>query len=205
MRQEKDFGISLAREAIFSVIIMTLIILGFIISPSSTGFFIHNSKIVKNINITKTIVNANLDIPAEYTVISEGQNIKVQITLFTLGNVEQTNVSLIYFLKSAKGAVLFEEKDGLTIYKQTSYLRTFNTKSLLPGEYIAGVEVYSKDSISSSSKIFKMESLTPIRLSPVKESFLNKYFAFISFILIFLIIFFMAMIGKRLMLIYNKK
>lgn len=205
MKQEKDFSINLAREAVFSVIIMTLIILGFIISPSHTGFFIHKSQLNKNSDLTKVVVNANLDIPAEYTVISEGQNIKVQITLFTLGNVEQTNVSLIYFLKSAKGAVLFEEKDSLTIYKQTSYLRTFNTQSLIPGEYIAGIEVYSKDSISSSSKIFKIESLTPVRLSPVKESFLNKYFAFTSSILIVLIIFFMAMIGKRLMLIYNRK
>ena len=205
MREEKDFNIKLAREIIFSVILMALIILGFIISPAHTGFFIHNSKLVENENLAKVVVNANLDIPAEYTVISEGQNIKVQITLFTLGNVEQTNVSLIYFLKSAKGAVLFEEKDSLTIYKQTSYLRTFNTRSLIPGEYIAGVEVYSKDSISSYSKIFKIESLTPVRLSPVKESFLNKYFAFTSSILTVLIIFFMAMVGKRLMQLYNKK
>ncbi len=204
MKEEKDFNIKLAREAIFSVIIMTLIILGFLISPSHTGFFIHKSQLNKNVNLTKVVVSVNLDIPAEYVIIPEGTDIKVQVTLFTLGNLESTDVGLIYFLKSAKGAVLFEEKDTMSINKQTSYLKTFNTKNLIPVDYIAGVEVSTKDSISVSSKIFKIEPIS-VRLSPVKESTLNKYFAFFSFILIVLIIFFMAIVGKRLMQIYNKK
>ncbi len=195
----------LRREYIFSILAIAIIILGYLLlKPSTTGFYIHKSQPINGINITTASASVNLDIPSEYRIIADGEDLKVQITLFTIGNLNEVNISLNYFIKSVNGAIILEEMASLAIDKQVSYIKVFNTKNLLPGEYVAGVEAVSKDSIVVSSKMFKIGSFIPLKLSPANESLLNKYFSVISITFEVLVIIFMIIVVRKIIKLIKK-
>ncbi len=148
------------------------------------------SIIVKGDNIEKIIptlleiesevvlFDVKLDIPSEYKKIRPSDELKAQITLFSLGPPEKVNVTINYFIKDLNGDIVLEETEILTVQNQLSFLKSFKIpEDSELGTYTLSIEVLYADSFAVSSEIFKI-------VEGIKELEIAKYTTIISYIIL---------------------
>jgi len=144
----------------------------------------------REVNIVASLISkvvlfdVSLDVSAEYREISPGGDLLFQLTLFNLGEVGKTNVTLEYIVKDFEGNVIFNEIEVVSVETQISFSKSINIpKNVKPGEYVAIVQARYFSSLGSSSVIF--------HVAEKKVDLISKYKYIIIALVILLIILFL--------------
>lgn len=111
--------------------------------------------IIYSIKSKMVLFDVSLDIPVEYKEIFPGEELLLQLTLFNLGEVGKTDVSIEYIIKDFEGNIITEQKDIVSVETQVSFSKTIKMPSTIkPGDYVAIAQVRYDTSFGSSSAIF---------------------------------------------------
>ena len=151
--------------------------------------------------ITELVLfDVKLDIPAAYTEVEQGSELRTQITLLNVGTPEKVDVIATYFIKDLRGNIIYEETETFSVEKQTSYTKTFKINEFLePESYVVVVEIRYVNSFAVSSQFFKVIE----KRAFIDASILTKnttLIIFLSFILLGII----AILAFRLLHISKK-
>ena len=146
--------------------------------------------VIIEIETTKVLFDAKIDITSDYEKIYEGEELKTQITLFNVGEPKKVDITLVYVIKDFEGNKIYEESETFAVDGQRSFMKTFRTKDLIPGKYIAGINLLYGNEVATSSSTFDVLAK---HLVVEEKSFIgkNKYYIGITviiFILIMLIV-----------------
>jgi hypothetical protein len=169
--------------------------------------------IIIEVETTKVLFDAKIDITSDYENIYEGEDLTTQITLFNVGKPKKIDVTIIYLIKDFEGNKIHEESETFAVDSQKSFTKVFKTKNLAPGSYIAGINLLYEGEVATSSSTFNILSRSP---KIEEKSFFekNKHYIIITiiiFILIMLIVIErmnlkkLIRVRKRLLKLYEKK
>ena len=151
--------------------------------------------------ISKLVLfDVKLDIPAQYTEVEPGDELKVQITLLNVGAPEKVDVFATYFIKDLRSNIVYEETETFAVEKQLSYQKTFRMhESTLPGSYVAISEIMYADSFAVSSQLFRVVEKKEkfIAESMARNAALMLFAALIIILLLSFLIYKFTSIGKR--------
>ena len=147
--------------------------------------------IILEIITEKVLFDVKLDLPLKYREIQQGENLKAQISLFSMGTAKKVDVILHYLIKDLTNNLIAEESETFAVENQVSFTKTFYTEDLVPGSYVVAIEARYADSFAVSSDTFKVvKKILPI---PTTE----KTFTFLlAFVAILIIIYFLLRIRK---------
>lgn len=141
--------------------------------------------IIYNVKSKLVLFDVALDIPAKYKEVLPGEDILLQLTLFNMGEVSKTDVSIGYLIKDFEGNKIMEESEVVAVETQVSFSKTVNLPSTIkPEDYVAIAQVRYGSSLGSSSAMFHVIE----KEKPLMTFLNNKYFAVALAILIFAII-----------------
>tara|TARA_B100001971_G_scaffold191136_1_gene194417 strand:+ start:537 stop:1727 length:1191 start_codon:yes stop_codon:yes gene_type:complete len=113
--------------------------------------------VILEITTEKVLFDVKLDIPAAYSEIEPGDELKTQITLLNVGAPEKVDVFATYFIKDLRGNIVYEETETFAVEKQISYPKIFRIhETTEPGSYVAIIEVRYTDSFAVSSQFFRV-------------------------------------------------
>jgi len=142
---------------------VTLRLIGKNIGGFAGQLIVEAEEIVKSIPIILEIrtesvfFDVQLDIPAEYSKVEQGSELRTQITLLSIGFQEEVDVFVTYFIKDFKGNDIYEETETVTIQQQASFLKSFKIDDDIElGNYVVVAEVRFADSFAVSSQIFEI-------------------------------------------------
>ena len=146
----------------------------------------------------QTLFDAKIDIPTEYKELSRGEELKAQITLFNIvgGAVD---VTVNYIIKDMEGNVISDESEIFNVQEQKSYLKTYKTPELMPGNYVAIIEVRYAGSFAVSSELFsvKEEGAVGLAMAPPKATRQMLIYILLAIIALFLIYISVLLVLKR--------
>ncbi len=119
--------------------------------------------IIDTIKSTKVLFDISLDIPPKYKEILAGEELLLQSTLFNLGEVGKTDVSIEYIIKDFEGNTIIQESEVVAVETQVSFSKFFKMPSdIKKGDYVAISQARYDGSLGSSSAIFRIvEKETP--------------------------------------------
>jgi len=146
--------------------------------------------LIIEVKTKKIIFDVSLNILSKYKEIFSGEKLVFQITIFNLGEVEEAEVLVSYFIKDFEGKTLFSQEEKITIGDQASFSKTIKTpKNMKPGDYVLSTQTRYDGTVGTASEIFRIK---------VEENFLDKYLYYMVFTLIaFIILFIIIVISKR--------
>ena len=137
--------------------------------------------IINSIESKEVLFDINLDIPASNRNLNPGEDLKIQLTLFNLGDIGKTDVELEYIIKDFEGNIIYEESEMIIVETQISYSKEIHLGSdILPGEYVVFAVARYGASIGTSSFLFQVED--------PKENLLDRYNRHLIIAMIFLIL-----------------
>lgn len=147
--------------------------------------------VILEIITEKVLFDVKLDLPLKYREIQQGENLKTQISLFSMGIAKKVDVILHYLIKDLKNNLLAEESETFAVENQASFTKTFYTEDLIPGSYVVAIEARYADSFAVSSDTFKVvKKILPI---PTTE----KTFTFLlAFVVALVIVYFFLRMRK---------
>ena len=149
-------------------------------------------KIAISVEVESKVVlfDVKIETPPEYRMVKAGEELKSQITLFSLGVPEKVDVTINYFIKDLEGNIVLQETETLSIEGQLSFMKSFQLpKGLVPGIYTVSVEVIYANSFAVSSEFFEV-----IEEIEEKEFEAARYLTKISYIILIVLIFFFLVI-----------
>jgi len=133
--------------------------------------------IILEIITEKVLFDVKLDLPPKYREILQGENLKAQISLFSMATAKKVDVILYYLIKDFKNNLIAEESETFAVENQASFTKTFHTEDLVPGSYVVAIEARYADSFALSSDTFKVvEKILPI---PTTEKLFTILLAFV--------------------------
>ena len=160
---------------------------------------ISSGKIIKKIPVTLEVQSEDVLFSSNILLIPQGsdlipgQKLNSEIKIFNLEGFSQTNIKLIYFIKSFDGRTIVSESEEVFIDGSSiSLSKSFSLPSNLRlGDYFFGVITqYNTNSIGTSSRLFKVvESNESGRVGFESRNFLIIIFVFGLLFIIFLILF----------------
>ena len=146
--------------------------------------------VIIEVETVKVIFDVSLEIPPEYRSLFAGEPVLLDVTIFNLGTEEEVIVFVKYLIKDFEGNVIVEEEDFKSVERQISYSRLIDLPIMPIGDYVAIVEVVYKDSVGTSSEIFRVvEPVPPVPLVPL--------FYFLWALLLILLILFLWWLYKK--------
>ena len=124
----------------------------------SSGGKISEVPVILNVNSELSLFDVSLDISDASKTINIGENLKAQITLLQAGLQEKRDVKINYLVKDYDGKTYLESSETLAVFKEKTYLHDFNTRDLIEGTYVAGIEVVYSGGIATAGHQFKVAS-----------------------------------------------
>ncbi|MBI2545721.1 Ig-like domain repeat protein, partial [Candidatus Woesearchaeota archaeon] len=132
--------------------------------------------VVIEVNSRTAAASMSIDVPSEHSIVTEGEALRAQVTLFALGDQHDLGVAVRYFIRSAEGSLITEEQEEFIFESQLSFVKEFDTRNLAPGGYIIGIEAASKEGIVVASSPFTV-SRQLAASAPPHVAALSRYFA----------------------------
>ncbi len=115
--------------------------------------------LIIEVETEQVLFDAKMDVPLPYKQVKAGDDLKIQITLLSVGPPRKVDVTATYLIKDKRGNVVYESSETFAVEKQTSYVKSFKVPEYLePGDYLAIVEVRYENSFAVSSEIFRVIS-----------------------------------------------
>lgn len=152
--------------------------------------------------------DSNLDIPLEYSEVNPNEKIVVNLKIFDLisGGTQESigpsSINVEYNIHDLHGNIISSESENLVIDGQTSVTKTLSfPEDILIGQYVFSATIKYKDSIGTSTDLFKVSNDKQKSASSNLFDIDNFGFVFIlifmAFIFLILILFFVFMIYER--------
>ncbi len=113
--------------------------------------------VILNLHSEDVLFDVSLNLPQKYKTIFPGESIKVFINLLQIGPSEGVDVNAHYFVKDFDGELVLSESESFFVERSKSYTKEFDTSSLLPGDYVLGVEISYPGGFASSSAKFNIQ------------------------------------------------
>lgn len=147
-----------------------------------TSFKTKKIPVIFSVKSKLVLFDVSLDIPAKYKDILPGEELLLQLTLFNLGEVGKTDISVEYMIKDFEGNVIIEQKDIVAVETQVSFSKMIKLPpDIKPGDYVAIAQARYDSSLGSSSVMFRVtEKEKPDIIYFIK----NKYFIIVVAIII---------------------
>jgi len=111
--------------------------------------------IIFTVKSKEIIFDISLDIPAKYKEVFPGDDLFLQLTLFNLGEIGKTDVSIDYIIKDFEGNIIIEESGIVAVETQASFSTIIKLPSKIKaGDYVAIAQVKYDHSLGSASVMF---------------------------------------------------
>tara|TARA_Y100000310_G_scaffold58235_1_gene53524 strand:+ start:5251 stop:6390 length:1140 start_codon:yes stop_codon:yes gene_type:complete len=154
-------------------------------------------QVILNIESETTLFDVNLDIPSEFKTIMVGEDVKVQVSIFDIGQQRSDTVNVIYKVKDKQGNVIYQFSEFVDVENQISFSKVFDLpKDIESDEYLASVEVESGDSLAVSSDVFTVIS-APIKIRERLTEFTLKNLVYFIAIILFIFALAVYIINRR--------
>ena len=124
--------------------------------------------VVINVESEEILFDVKMEIPAKYRGLRVGEELSTQVTLLSMGEPKKVDVFISYMIKDSENRIISKEYETVAVEKELSFVKSFPTKGLKPGEYVAAVEVDYAGSIAISGGLFTIEEYIEMP-SPVKR------------------------------------
>ena len=143
--------------------------------------------------ISKVVLfDVQLDIPSEYSVVSPGDELRAQITMFNIGAPENAKVLASYFIKDLRGNIVYDEAETLTVEKQISFVKSLKVPDdAKEGTYVAIVEATFAGSFAVSSQFFEVSEK-----EIVIKQLITRNIAILLFLILILIVILIYLVYK---------
>jgi len=148
-------------------------------------------KIVKTIievDSAKPLFDVDVEVLPEYKIVSPGDELFIEVSLFNVRGFGRVDVNLEYSIKDFQNNLIAKEDETVAVETQAKFVRELLVPNdIKPDTYIAAVKVTFEDSIGTSSDVFEVKAKA-IRLYPI--SLKNYTFLLIvgSIVLVFSVI-----------------
>ncbi len=111
--------------------------------------------VVLGIESKIVLFDLTLNIPPEYKERKPGEEILFQVSLFSLGGITGTEVSIDYNIKDFNGEVLVELQESIEIDKQASFSKSLRIPTdIADGQYVISANVRYVSSTGTASDTF---------------------------------------------------
>ena len=138
----------------------------FIISGEDLGTFTGNVGVQGNnthidvpviieVESLNVLFDASIDLPLGIDLVSPGDTIPAQITVFSVGSPRKVDVILNYYLKDMDNNILWQKSETLAVEDQISFEDFLEIPSdLRSGSYVLALDVVYSTSVATSSTMF---------------------------------------------------
>ncbi len=117
--------------------------------------------LVIEIESEQPIFDASLDLARK--TIYPGEDLKVAVSLFNLGGVPPTNLTIIHFLLDMNNSVIYQEEETVFVSTKASFSKTIIIpEDIKPGQYVYSLKVPYQDSLATATEIFTIEEKTKL-------------------------------------------
>jgi hypothetical protein len=141
------------RLAFFVLLVFVLISLGFLFQGNSTGKVII---IDRNVSQPEYLFDASVFILDKQ--ITWGESVIAQVDLEEVRASQPVEVKVHYEIRNSYGSLYLEEEEGFEVENEKRYVKEFSSESLIPGDYILGLEVHYPGAFAVSSTQFSVVS-----------------------------------------------
>jgi hypothetical protein len=153
------------------------IIARFVSSEELTTY--HGTILIDNIKIPVTLKVSSLQFDSNIVVlnrdykVSQGDELKTEVTLIPMGDKERLDVTLNYVIKDYAGKIYLTKSETVLVEDEIEFKRNFETGMLPLGDYVVGLELVYPGGVAPSSAHFE-----------VVERSLEDVFGLILFLLV---------------------
>lgn len=155
---------------------------------AATAYKTKQIPIIYSIKSKMVLFDVSLDIPAKYREILPREELLLQLTLFNLGGVGKTDVSVEYIIKDFEGNTIIEESNIVAVETQVSFSKTIILPSdIKPGEYVVIAQVKYDSSVGSSSVIFHIIEKEKPFISLISNKYVIILIGIITFAILFIL------------------
>jgi len=105
------------------------------------------------------LFDITLNVPPKYKNVEAGENVSLDVSIFNLGEIEEANLEVRYYIKDFEGKTITQKEENITIGKHVSFSKILKLpKNISDGQYLAGVDVKYDVSLGTASDIFNVKS-----------------------------------------------
>ncbi|HLC22753.1 MAG TPA: LamG-like jellyroll fold domain-containing protein, partial [Candidatus Nanoarchaeia archaeon] len=142
------------------------VVIAYVISSDETGIFTGNVRVetdggskelpvVIEVESKTVLFDARLSLDPVFVALTPGDNLPVEVTLFSIGAPRNVDVELRYSLRDIYGNLLWTSSETMAVENQ----KTFSKDFALPGDlsdgmYVLGLEVLYLNSVATSTVTF---------------------------------------------------
>lgn len=145
-----------------------------------------NIPVVLEIESEDVLFDSNVNLFPRGEIFAGGK-INAEIKIFDLSKIGISSIELNYFVKNFQGKTIISETESLVVDDMTSITKSFNLpEDAREGDYIFGIVLKYKNSIGTSSSLFKIEEKK--KETGIESLFDNNIVYFILFFLFTIII-----------------
>lgn len=118
--------------------------------------------VIFDIQSRKVFFEVNLDMPAEYKSLDEGESLFFQVSIFSVAEVEEGTVALEYFVRDLADNVVVNLTEIVYVRQQLSFSKAILLPDDLPaGDYVVSVVATYDDTTATTSDMFSIREAVP--------------------------------------------
>ncbi|MCX6706857.1 MAG: hypothetical protein NT001_01810 [Candidatus Woesearchaeota archaeon] len=136
------------------------------IGESITKYF----PVVIEIESPEILFDSSIYIAPEYREMLAGQNMTVQVTFFNLKKIEISNITVDYIIKDMDDQIVSMESEEMSLANQKTVTKTMQVPDYAAdGDYAFIVQAKYKDTLSTSSQLFRVVKSEEKRIEEAKQ------------------------------------